>query len=93
MSKYELVSGIIFEDGTLVPAGKIVELDEKAESTQGYLNRGSIKPYVEGEVNAEQPQQSTETSAEATTQLTAEQLAKDFQQAGVEGSPDVPQPN
>ena len=60
MSKFQLVSGIIFSDGTLIPAGKVVDLDENADTTKDYLKRGSIKPYVEGEDEAQNETKSVE---------------------------------
>lgn len=68
MSKYELVSGIIFPDGTLVPQGKVVELDDKDDATKDYLKRGSIKPYVK----------SDETSEESTSTIEGETV-KEFE--------------
>lgn len=72
MSKYELVSGIIFPDGTLIPAGKVVELDDDSETTKGYLERGSVKPFVEGE---------EETPSNEPTQIEGE-VSKEFELEG-----------
>lgn len=60
MPKYILENAVIFSDG-LHPKGEVIELSET--DAKGYVERGSIRPYIEGEEDkAEEP-----TSVEGET--------------------------
>lgn len=84
---YRTVRDVNF-GGTLIPAGRVFQAPEGEESEATIarlLEKGSIVEF-EGEREVGEP-------VETTVEPTQEQLERDFQEAGVEGSPNVPQPN
>ena len=89
MSQFKLLNSVYFGD-KLYDAGTVVELDEKDEKVQGYLERGSIAPYDPNEKPSEEETVPTSVEDEDTPvppQVTSsdpspEQIEQDLKAAG-----------